>query len=589
MVKIETDSNQLSVISDQSAADESMALRAEAVRQRAEIRDQSSEQTPEISESQFDWQAQDAGNEMVTCVEKSIYGSMARWNKGLVMRNRRGRAPTETEAEDAPTELGDSLGRLTWACGKPPRPSAVPPAGPRRVDCTHTASGEEGMTPAGVKREFEKVKIETGTGLSDQSSVVSHQSAAGESVALGADAGSSGSRYEMGSSELPESPGDFVPQTAGDELVMREDCPEIHWENAKGSRLNAKVRNHEDLTGSASAGGGGKAPPGVKRECRMVKIETSKATPCTQSASGGEDSQTGRPGDRDRRAGASVCSATELAGNGGGRGAGETPEIPESGRQVKSQAIYDEGVMCEKNTEIQAPPRVKRECRMLKIETGTGQRNQSSVICDQSAADESVALRADAGSSGGRYEMGSSELPESMCDFVPQTAGGKSLRREDCPEFVGGDDRRGGGVKAVEDDRSPSPGGTVERPELDEHSWGFRRGLSELGDDLARVSEIPESECGFVLHDADDQWVMRQECPEFRGSGGGRGGGVKAVEDDRSPSPGGQGSTLHPPRHRQKWHPRGFRGGLRAAGGDLAVVSEIPESSLASSAEIADG
>ena len=30
------------------------------------------------------------------------------------------------------------------------------------------------------------------------------------------------------------------------------------------------------------------------------------------------------------------------------------------------------------------------------------------------------------------------------------------------------------------------------------------------------ATETPESGCGFVLHDADDEWVMPQECPEFR-------------------------------------------------------------------------
>jgi len=56
----------------------------------------------------------------------------------------------------------------------------------------------------------------------------------------------------------------------------------------------------------------------------------SQAPACTHSASSGEDAEAGRPGDRKRYAGASVCSATELAGNEGGRGAGETPEIPET-------------------------------------------------------------------------------------------------------------------------------------------------------------------------------------------------------------------------------------------------------------------
>ena len=60
------------------------------------------------------------------------------------------------------------------------------------------------------------------------------------------------------------------------------------------------------------------------------------------------------------------------------------------------------------------------------------------------------------------------------------------------------------------------------------------------------IAGFPESGCGFVLYDADGEWLMRHECPEIaRGDGGGV-GGVKAVPQarDRSPSPGKQGSTL---------------------------------------------
>ena len=85
--------------------------------------------------------------------------------------------------------------------------------------------------------------------------------------------------------------------------------------------------------------------------------------------------------------------------------------------------------------------------------------------------------------------------------------------------------------------------------------------------------EKPGSGCDFVLEDVGRELVMRRECPEFGADGGGRKGGVKAVEGYRSPCPGGLGSTLglrsgyvteggpHSPRQRRDWHFEGFRRG----------------------------
>jgi hypothetical protein len=73
------------------------------------------------------------------------------------------------------------------------------------------------------------------------------------------------------------------------------------------------------------------------------------------------------------------------------------------------------------------------------------------------------------------------ETPESRCDFSSQGADLEWVMRLECPEFGRGGGRRESGVKAVEDDRTPSPGGHAERRGTDERSWKLRRGVSEEG------------------------------------------------------------------------------------------------------------
>ena len=73
------------------------------------------------------------------------------------------------------------------------------------------------------------------------------------------------------------------------------------------------------------------------------------------------------------------------------------------------------------------------------------------------------------------------ETPESRCDFSSHGADLEWVMRLDCPEFGRGGGRRESGVKAVEDDRTPSPGGHAERRGTDERSWKLRRGVSEEG------------------------------------------------------------------------------------------------------------
>ena len=140
--------------------------------------------------------------------------------------------------------------------------------------------------------------------------------------------------------------------------------------------------------------------------------------------------------------------------------------------------------------------------------------NQLSVVIDQSAAGVSVAV--DPGSGGVRAERsGSSEMPESRSDFVSQTAGGELVMPQDCPELEGGAGIRGGGVKAVEGYRSPSPGGTRESRRADERSWGHGRGLGEADGGLVREVRIPESGCGFVLHGVVGEILTTVHCPGF--------------------------------------------------------------------------
>jgi hypothetical protein len=78
-----------------------------------------------------------------------------------------------------------------------------------------------------------------------------------------------------------------------------------------------------------------------------------------------------------------------------------------------------------------------------------------------------------------------------------------------------GGDSRGGRVNAVEDNRSPSPGGITWRIETEECLWGHGRELREAGDGVVGKHEIPESGCEFVLHDVGGEWLMPQECPEM--------------------------------------------------------------------------
>ena len=110
---------------------------------------------------------------------------------------------------------------------------------------------------------------------------------------------------------------------------------------------------------------------------------------------------------------------------------------------------------------------------------------------------------------------GASEIPEVECNFSSQGAAGECLMRQECPDFLRGAGHRGGGVKAVEGSRSPSPGGIAAHLGSDECSGELRRCVSEANPELMGMREIPESRGGFVLHNAEGEWVTRQKCPGF--------------------------------------------------------------------------
>ena len=199
---------------------------------------------------------------------------------------------------------------------------------------------------------------------------------------------------------------------------------------------------------------------------------------------------------------------------------------------------------------------------MMKIEIGMEQSHQSSVISEQSA------VAADPGSGGVRSEMlGSFELTMWRGGFVSQSAGGESVGVQDCPEFA-----RGAGPAPSGTPRPSSALALLQRLERvdcyvparsGEDTAVGQRGILTLDHDPSSVVphagrrmdlnhnlvlsgpartlfENPsESGCGFVSYDIGGEMLTPQECPEIGRGGGGRGGGIKAVEGYRSPRPGG--------------------------------------------------
>ena len=122
----------------------------------------------------------------------------------------------------------------------------------------------------------------------------------------------------------------------------------------------------------------------------------------------------------------------------------------------------------------------------------------------------------------------SGEIPESGCDFVLHDADGESVMTHDCPEFGGGGGSRGGGAKAVEGYRSPSPGGTPARLGENVRPWGLR----QIPESKCQVrsccslesQEIPESRRVGRAQDVEDEGITRGEKTKRR-RGSAEGGG----------------------------------------------------------------
>ena len=135
--------------------------------------------------------------------------------------------------------------------------------------------------------------------------------------------------------------------------------------------------------------------------------------------------------------------------------------------------------------------------------------------------------------------------------------------RQEYPEFRGSGGGRGGGVKAVEGSSIPSPGGTTARLGSDEHPCGLRRGVSKtaaLGTDAG--SDGPAGERGVLtFHPARSSVVPH----------------AGRRVDRTHTGYGGEGDS----QARCLRHPASS---LSAA----LETPEIPELSLASSAEITD-
>ena len=85
--------------------------------------------------------------------------------------------------------------------------------------------------------------------------------------------------------------------------------------------------------------------------------------------------------------------------------------------------------------------------------------------------------------------------------------------QRDCPEIGAGAGSGGRGVKAVEGNRTPSPGGITTR--LDEHERVLRRWVSPLDGGLAGMRKMSKLGCDFVSERVGGEVVMLRDFPEF--------------------------------------------------------------------------
>jgi hypothetical protein len=57
-------------------------------------------------------------------------------------------------------------------------------------------------------------------------------------------------------------------------------------------------------------------------------------------------------------------------------------------------------------------------------------------------------------------------------------------------------------------------GANTKRLGADENPWGLRRGAIEAGGGVVGMREIPESRCGFSSQSAIVEWLISHGCPE---------------------------------------------------------------------------
>ena len=109
------------------------------------------------------------------------------------------------------------------------------------------------------------------------------------------------------------------------------------------------------------------------------------------------------------------------------------------------------------------------------------------------------------------------EYSESGCGFVFQDFGDEWVMPSDCPEIGAGVGGGGRGVKAVEGNRTPCPGGITACLQNNGPLWRLWRGVSEEEGEWVGMWKSLESRGGFGWQNAAGEWVMPLDCPEFSG------------------------------------------------------------------------
>ena len=106
-------------------------------------------------------------------------------------------------------------------------------------DCPQIREAAEGREPGGVKRPAGAGRSPSPGGIAERPGKCQLSCELGQGVS---EAGGG----LIGRCETRESGGGFAPQGTDGEMIIPQDCPELPWGKAEGSRLNAKVRNDEE-------------------------------------------------------------------------------------------------------------------------------------------------------------------------------------------------------------------------------------------------------------------------------------------------------------------------------------------------------